>query len=160
MICGACRQQHETATEVRSCYQRRYKFGEEYRRNRKPHAEEALTTSQSRASGTLTPSLSESRNSSGGSPSEEEVDAEYIQLVRQQEVEFQIRLRRLETAREQGEVPLSNPVPAGSRPFRHCPECDMDVLSCPHLPDYWCQECRKFTNRPGIHQNCGPGRWK
>lgn len=160
MICGACQQHHETATEVRVCYQRRYGFGEEFGRNQnaRPGGLPGNSFGSGRRLLKARISKPEKLRKEKEDVSEEVLDAaEYMLEVGR---DWRSREQEKELARDRGEAPLSKPVPAGNRPFRHCPECKDDVLSCPHLPDYWCLECQKFTSRPGIHQNCGPGHWK
>ena len=45
-------------------------------------------------------------------------------------------------------------------PLRACSDCGRRVVNCTHLPEMWCNQCRTYTTKPGLHQNCIPGQWK
>lgn len=45
-------------------------------------------------------------------------------------------------------------------PLRACSDCGRNVVNCAHLAETWCNQCRTYTTKPGLHQNCVPGKWK
>ncbi len=151
MKCGACKQSHSSVGEVRACYGNRKAFGGEARpggnpknfnRDYSPETRKFLRQARDR--------LAALRK--GQRISEEEIDAEYIELVR----------RRHEDREDEQRRTSSTPsLKVGSEgPLRECQQCGREVVNCSHLEAFWCNPCRELTTRPGLHQNCIPGEWK
>lgn len=62
---------------------------------------------------------------------------------------------------EERQRPPKDSIPMASEgPLRACSDCGRRVVNCSHLQDMWCNQCRTYTTKPGLHQNCIPGQWK
>ncbi len=151
--CGACKQQHFSVDDVRRCYGKRQAFEASIRQD---PAQKSPNFNRDYSTETRTFLIGAKKRlktlREQPRVSEDQIDAEYVELVRQ----------RQDDAREQREKRILAPrlKLASDGPLRDCSHCGREVVNCKHFDAYWCNECRQYTTRPGVHQNCKPGGWK
>lgn len=151
MKCGACREHHPSVDDVRRCYANKLTRGQGSQSNGDVRA------TPGSGIGRLVPTWSEINDeltelSRQQIVSTSDVNDEVIDPSRQRSEDIEDALRR-RSFRPFVRI-------ASDGPLRSCEECGQKVVNCTHLAQMWCNQCRKYTSKPGLHQNCVPGQWK